>query len=192
MSKQYEIAKQFTERYRPLSLEATRALAQVMEPMKLAKGEVFIKEGDIARYVHYVEQGMVRQFYFKNKRDLTEHISYEGNVVICLESYIRLEPTRLMAEAIEPSLLWRISKENFYRLGEQFREIELLYHKVFEYSLLASQHKADNTRFETARDRYRILMEKHPEIIRRAPMMHIASFLQMTPETLSRVRASLV
>ena len=189
MSKQYEIAKQFTERYRPLSLEATRALAQVMEPMKLAKGEVFIKGGDIARYVHYVEQGMVRQFYFKNKRDLTEHISYEGNVVICLESYIRLEPTRLMAEAIEPSILWRISKEDFYRLGEQFREIELLYHKVFEYSLLASQHKADNTRFETARDRYRILLEKHPEIIRRAPMMHIASFLQMTPETLSRVRA---
>ena len=119
MERRYEIAKQFTEQYRRLSPEATKALSLIMEPMKLAKGEVFIKEGDIAHYVHYVEKGLVRQFYYKNKRDLTEHISYEGNVVICLESYLRQEPTRLMAETLEPSIIWRMSKENFYRLTEE-------------------------------------------------------------------------
>ena len=192
MEKRYEIAKQFTKQYRHLSPEATKALSLIMEPMKLAKGEIFIKEGDIARYVHYVEKGMVRQFYYKNKRDLTEHISYEGNVVICLESYLRQEPTRLMAETLEPSIIWRISKENFYRLTEEIREVELFYRKIFEYSLLVSQQKADDMRFETAHDRYRLLMERHPEIIKRAPLVHIASFLQMTPETLSRVRSSIL
>ncbi|MBQ4520649.1 MAG: Crp/Fnr family transcriptional regulator [Bacteroidaceae bacterium] len=192
MERRYEIAKQFTKQYRHLSPEATKALSLIMEPMKLAKGEIFIKEGDIARYVHYVEKGMVRQFYYKNKRDLTEHISYEGNVVICLESYLRQEPTRLMAETLEPSIIWRISKENFYRLTEEIREVELFYRKIFEYSLLVSQQKADDMRFETAHDRYRLLMERHPEIIKRAPLVHIASFLQMTPETLSRVRSSIL
>ena len=192
MRRKYEVAKEFAQKYCPLSAEGTKALAQVMEPMRLAKGELFVKEGDIAKYIHYVEKGMVRQFYFKNNRDLTEHISYEGNIVVCLESYLRQVPTKLMAEAIEPSVIWRISKEDIYRLGEQSREIELLYHKMLEYSLLASQYKADNIRFETARDRYRILMERHPEIIKRAPLIYIASLLQMTPETLSRVRASML
>lgn len=192
MERRYEIAKQFTEQYRRLSPEATKALSLIMEPMKLAKGEVFIKEGDIAHYVHYVEKGLVRQFYYKNKRDLTEHISYEGNVVICLESYLRQEPTRLMAETLEPSIIWRMSKENFYRLTEEMREVELLYRKIFEYSLLVSQQKADDMRFETAHDRYRLLMERHPEIVKRAPLVHIASFLQMSPETLSRVRSGVL
>lgn len=192
MERRHEIAKMFAEQYYRLTPEATKALAQIMEPMKLHKGEVFIKEGEIADYIYYVEKGMVRQFYFKNKRDLTEHISYEGNVVICLESYLRQEPTRLMAETLEPSIIWRISKENFNRLTEERREVEYLYRKVFEYSLLVSQQKADDMRFETAHDRYRLLMERHPEIVKRAPLIHIASFLQMTPETLSRVRSGVL
>jgi len=190
MNTPYEIARQFTHRYRPLSPEGTRALSLIMEPLKLAKGETFVKEGDVAEYIHYVEKGLVRQFYFKNNRDLTEHISYEGNIVICLESYLREEPTRLMAETLEPSIIWRIRKENLYHLMEQSHEVELLYHKILEYSLIASQQKADAMRFETAQNRYRLLMERHPEIIKRAPLVYIASFLQMTPETLSRVRAN--
>ena len=188
----FEIAKQFTEQYRRLSPEGTRALSLVMEPLKLAKGKLFVKEGEVADYVHYIEKGLVRQFYFKNNRDLTEHISYEGNIVICLESYLREEPTRLMAETLEPSIIWRIRKGDFYLLSEQMREIELLYHKILEYSLLSSQQKADDLRFETAANRYRLLMKRHPEIIKRAPMIHIASLLQMTPETLSRVRSSIL
>lgn len=189
MERRYEIAKLFTQQYRSLSPEATKALSQIMEPIKLAKGEVFIQEGDIAHYICYIEKGMVRQFYFKNKRDLTEHISYEGNVVICLESYLRKVPTRLMAETLEPAIIWRINKEDFYQVIEDYREVELFYRKIFENSLLVSQQKADDMRFETAQDRYRLLMERHPEIIKRAPLVHIASFLQMTPETLSRVRS---
>ena len=160
-----------------------------MNPLILAKGEIFVNEGDVAEYIHYVEKGLVRQFYFKNGRDLTEHFAYEGHIVICLESYLLEEPTRLIAEALEPTIIWRIRKSDFHRLIEQSHEVDLLYHKLFEHSLLASQRKADITRFEIAQNRYRLLLERHPQIIMRAPMKHIASFLQMTPETLSRMRA---
>lgn len=192
MGKQYEITKQFTEQYCHLSPETIKTLSLEIEPLKLSKGETFIKEGDRVNHIYYVEKGMVRQFYFKNKRELTEHFSYEGGVVICIESYLLQEPTYLMAEALEPTTVWRISKEAFNRLGEKNREVELFYRRIFEYALIISQHKADAMRFENAHDRYQQLLTKHPEIIRRAPLTHIASFLQMTPETLSRVRASLL
>ena len=189
MERSYEIAKQLAARYYSLSQEGTRALSLIMKPLKLAKGERFVNEGDVADCIHYVEKGLVRQFYFKNGRDLTEHIAYEGHIVICLESYLLEEPSRLIAEALEPTIIWCIRRSDFRQLIEQSHEVDLLYHKLFEHSLLSSLRKADITRFETAQNRYRLLMERHPQIVMRAPMKHIASFLQMTPETLSRMRA---
>lgn len=192
MNQTIEIARSFSNNYYPLTQEGIGKLVGIMESQKLAKGEIFVKEGEIAHYLYYIEKGMVRQFYFKNKRDLTEHISYEGNVVICLESYLKQEPTRLMAETLEPTIIWKIAWEDINRLAEESKEIGLFYRKIFEESLLVSQMKADNMRFETAQDRYKKFMELHPEIIKRAPLVYIASYLQMTPETLSRVRASIL
>ena len=60
----------------------------------------------------------------------------------------------------------------------------MFYQKILEYSLIVSQIKADSWRFESARERYNLLLETHPEIIKRAPLAHIASYLLMTPETL--------
>mgnify|MGYP001554203895 FL=1 len=64
------------------------------------------------------------------------------------------------------------------------------YRKRLESSLILSQKKADSWRFETARERYLRLMADQPEVVQRAPLAHIASYLLMTPETLSRVRAT--
>ena len=70
-------------------------------------------------------------------------------------------------------------------------EIEQVYRGLLENSLILSQNKADSLRFESANERYMRLLKEHPEIVQRAPLSCIASYLQMTPETLSRVRASL-
>lgn len=190
MERRHEMAKQIAGQYARLSKEGILTLEQIIEPMKVPKGEVFLKEGETARWMFYVEKGMVRQFYYKNERDLTEHISYENNMVICLESYLRQEPTRLLAETLEPTILWRIGYDDINRLSEESREIGLLYRKIFEWSLLVSQRKADILRFETAAGRYKRFFALHPEIVKRAPLIYIANLLQMTPETLSRVRSN--
>ena len=66
----------------------------------------------------------------------------------------------------------------------------MLYRKILEHVAISSQEHADSQRFENAAERYDRLLREKPEIILRAPMVHIASFLQMTPETLSRVRGA--
>ncbi|MDU5345098.1 MAG: Crp/Fnr family transcriptional regulator, partial [Prevotella bivia] len=68
--------------------------------------------------------------------------------------------------------------------------IQILYRKILEESLIISQVHADLVRFETAQDRYKRLCKLSPQVILRAPLVYIASYLQMTPETLSRVRSS--
>ena len=92
----------------------------------------------------YLEKGLTRQFYFKYDKDLTEHIAYEGGVVICLESYLKEEPTRLMIEALEPTIAWDIPKDKIEQLALKDAEIGVWYRKLFEASLIESQVKADS------------------------------------------------
>lgn len=186
-----DIARQMVSDYHlQADKESTHALADILICKKYKKGEMILNEGEVCKCMRYVEKGMLRQYYFKYEKDMTEHIAYEKGVVICLESYFRQEPTRLMIEALEPSVIWEIDKEQIDKLAVEHSVIGVLYRKILEDSLIESQIKADTLRFEPAHERYNKLLQIHPEILKRAPLVYIASLLQMTPETLSRVRAA--
>lgn len=173
-----------------LSKESLQQFADILSPRKWKKGERVLDEGQVCKVMYYIEKGMTRQFYYKYDKDLTEHIGYEGGMVICLESYLKQEPTRLMIETLEPSILWELPKVKMEALSLVNGEIGAVYRSFFEQSLIESQIKADTLRFEPAHERYNKLLALHPEILKRAPLVYIASLLQMTPETLSRVRSA--
>ncbi len=173
-----------------LKREQLHQLAEILTCKKYKKGERILDEGDVCRSMLYIEKGLTRQFYFKYDKDLTEHIAYEGGVVICLESYLKEEPTRLMIETLEPTVVWEIPKDRLEMLAQEDASIGAWYRRIFELSLIESQVKADTLRFEPAHERYNKLLQLHPEILKRAPLVYIASLLQMTPETLSRVRSA--
>ena len=110
--------------------------------------------------------------------------------MICIESFLKQEPSRLIVEALENSVLYGIPYDKLQHKAEENREIELLFRKILEHALISSQVYADSQRFENATERYQRLLDNKPEILLRAPMVHVASYLQMSPETLSRVRAA--
>ena len=89
------------------------------------------------------------------------------------------------------TVLYGIPHDPLLALCAEDYEIEVMYRRLLENSLILSQRKADFLRFETANERYARLLKEHPEIVQRAPLSHIASYLLMTPETLSRVRANM-
>lgn len=176
-------------RYPGMSPEAKRQLEGILIRKEVGKGELLLQEGQISRHIVMVGKGMLRQFYYKNGKDVTEHFSYENCIVMCIESLLKQEPSRLMIEALEDCIVYLIPMDKLMLLADVSQEINLFYRKILEFSLITSQIKADSWRFETAHERYTRLLQMHPEIIKRAPLSHIASYLLMTPETLSRVRA---
>lgn len=179
-------------RYPDMDSEGRELLEKLLIRKELEKGEILLNEGQVSRHIVFVGKGMLRQFYYKNGKDVTEHFSYKGCILMCIESLMKQEPTRLMAEALEPSVVYLLPYEILQKLLEESAEINRFYRKVLEYSLIVSQIKADSWRFETAHERYNLLLRYHPEIIKRAPLSHIASYLLMTPETLSRVRSGVL
>lgn len=190
MDKRRDIAREIARIYCTLSPQGVEVLSGILVPFKYTKGDIVLSEGKVCRHMYFVERGMVRQYYYKNNRDLTEHFSYEGRIVVCIESFLKQEPSRLMVEALENSHLYGIPYDDLHELADKNKEIELLFRKILEHALISSQIYADSQRFENAGERYLRLLNTKPEILLRAPMLHIASYLQMTPETLSRVRAA--
>ena len=174
-----------------MSYDGKLELEELLVRQEVAKGEILLREGEISRDLILVGKGMLRQFYHKHGKDVTEHFSYEGCVLMCLESMLKQEPTRLMVEALEDSVIYRLSYNKLMTLCELSAEINRFYRKILEFSLITSQVKADAWRFENANERYLRLFKEHPEVIKRAPLSDIASYLLMTPETLSRVRAGM-
>lgn len=187
-----EIAEIISNRFYPLPGEDLNSFAAIIEPCKAAKGELLLGNGQIAKYIYYIETGLFRQFYYKNKRDVTEHFSCEGNLVICIMSTFRREPTNLFIEALEPTVYHRISYSELNELLKTSLPMNTLYRKVLEWALMLSQEKADSWRFESARKRYLRFQQEYPEVAKRASVNHIASYLLMTPESLSRVRAGVL
>ena len=185
-----DIARELARKYSTMTHDELDILESVLVPMKFAKGEIILKEGDVCEHVYYVERGLTRQFYFKNGKELTEHIGVEHSIVMCIESLFMEKPTHLQLEALEPTLIYAMPKRKLEEVALHTVNIQILFRKILEESLIISQVHADMLRFETAQDRYLKLCKLSPQVVLRAPLVYVASYLQMTPETLSRVRAA--
>ena len=185
-----DIARELARKYSTMTHDELDTLESILVPRKYAKNELILKEGEVCRDILYIHTGLVRQFYHKKGKMLTEHIGVDGTIVMCIESLFREEPTILQMEAIEPSVCYALPKKKLEEVALHNVNIQILYRKILEESLILSQVHADLVRFETAQNRYKRLRKLMPKVVQRAPLNYIANYLQMTPETLSRVRSA--
>lgn len=185
-----DIARELARKYSTMTHEELDLLESILIPIKFNKNQPILKEGEICDSIYYVDKGLIRQFYFKNGKEVTEHLGENHTIFMCIESLFKEEPTKLQVEAIEPSIVYALPKKRLESVALHNVNIQILYRKILEESLILSQVHADLVRFETAQDRYRKMCKLMPQVVLRAPLVYIASYLQMTPETLSRVRSS--
>jgi len=188
-----EVIKKLSSKYNAvLSSESMEIFASILERKEYQKDEIFLRQGQISRYMYIIEKGIIRQFYYKDGRNITEHFSCEGDIATCLESLFLKEQTRLNVEAIEPSVIYLLDYGKFKDLSNKYADINKLYQSILEHKLVVSQRKADSWRFESSHERYDRFCREYPDAAKRASIAHIASYLLMAPETLSRVRAGLL
>ena len=183
-----DVARELARRYSTMTHEELDLLESILVAKKYGKNEKILSEGETCENIYWIVKGLVRQFYYKNNKELTEYMATENTVVMCIESLFREQPTKLQIMAIEPTILYCLPKARLEAVAMKSVNIQILYRKILEESLILSQIPADMLRFESAIDRYQKLVKRSPQLVLRAPLVYIASYLQMTPETLSRVR----
>lgn len=187
-----DIARELARKYSTMTYDELDVLESLLVPIKYGKGEKILQEGEVCRNISYIEKGLVRQFYFKNAKEVTEHLGVDHSIFMCIESLFKEEPTRLQVEALEPTLVYALPKAKLEAAAMRNVNIQMLYRKILEESLIQSQIHADLVRFESAPNRYKRLCDLSPQVVLRAPLTYIANYLQMTPETLSRIRSGVL
>ena len=187
-----DIARELARKYSTMTHDELDVLEDLLVPIKYAKGEKILKEGDVCPGIFYIEKGLIRQYYHKNGKEVTEHLGVDHSIFMCIESLFKEEPSRLQVDALEATLVFMMPKQRLEAAAIRNVNIQMLYRKILEESLIQSQVHADLMRFETAPNKYKRLCEMHPQVVLRAPLTYIANYLQMTPETLSRIRSGVL
>ena len=187
-----DVARELARRYSTMTHDELDILESILVPKKFAKNDFVLREGEVCENIYWVVKGLVRQFYYKNGKELTEYMATENTILMCIESLFKEEPTRLQIKTLEPTIIYCLPKAALEAVAMRSVNIQILYRKILEESLIISQVHADMLRFESALDRYQKLVKRQPQLVLRAPLVYIASYLQMTPETLSRVRTAVL
>ena len=172
-----------------LTSEEEAIFKNYLMPKKLRKKQFILQEGDICKYSIFVEKGLLRSYSVNEKgNDQVVQFALEGWWIADLYSFITGEPSRYNIDALEDCELLLINNEG---LKEVRRQIP----KFLEFSFLQMQNAyiALERRWShmvnlSTEERYNKLLDKYPDIVQRVPQHMIASYLGLTPETLSRAK----
>jgi len=173
----------------PLSEESLAALESVVERMDLPRGHRLLQPGGICRHLYFIEKGLTRTYYIKDGKDVTDWISAEGTFAVSIISFLTHQPDRRGIELLEDSTLYAFSYTDLENLYRQFHDIERLGRLLVCQGTIQMQQRFDDLHFATAQQRYAQLITSNPSLLNRVPLGMIASYLGITQETLSRIRA---
>lgn len=156
-----------------------------------AKGDRILEPGEISKNVYFVEKGIVRVFYFKDDRLITHFFFLENSFVTSSESLFLNKESMYGIEAIESSQLIVIPYYLIEQIAEDNIEMNKVVQRILTNALMAFSKRLSSLQFETAADRYQHLLDTSPELILRASLGDIASYLGISQQTLSVIRAQL-
>ncbi|MDR6341919.1 CRP-like cAMP-binding protein [Filimonas zeae] len=174
-----------------LSREAQIALQECFQQITLPRNEFLIREGKTCRHMFFLEQGCLRGYYNLDGKEITHWFGFENDFITSFHSFITHQPAVESIQLMEAGTLWAISKEALTGLYDRHHEIERLVRIVYEKYYIRLEERYVNAQFKTATERYEELLQQSPHIIERVPLGYIASYLGISQETLSRIRARL-
>jgi CRP-like cAMP-binding protein len=173
----------------PISAAAEMALLEISYEKMFHKGTDVQAIGHTCKTIYFVKKGCVRIYYFKEDIDITESFEFENAFVARAESLFTGKPSLKAIQTIEDTILIGIDSNQLFQLFDTHHDLERLFRKIIETSYVNTVNRIESLQFNTAEERYQNLLKDHPNVLQRVPLKYIASYLGITPVSLSRIRA---
>jgi len=183
---------QFLQSIHPLSNGLLQYLADNLSFKELNKKEYLLKEGQICRYIYFIESGLLRCFYIRNGMDVSSWFMKERDVIISVESFFNQKPSYESIQAIECCAVHYITYDQLQFAYKHFPEFNFTARVLTEKYYAMSEQRLYAMRMQRAPEKYAFLMKHHPELVLRVPSKFIASYLGITEVTLSALKGKLV
>jgi CRP-like cAMP-binding protein len=179
----------YFSKWTDLSDEDEAIILSAFEPVTIRKKKDLLVSGQVCEYLYFINKGCLRSFYIDSKG--VEHIyqiRMDNSWISDLKSFFSQRPSKYNIEALEDSNLLRISFDQFEHLLIEIPRLERYFRILFQKAYINALDRLNATMWETAIDRYNDMLKENPEIFQRVPLIYIASYLGITPESLSRIR----
>lgn len=160
------------------------------EQKVISKGQFLIKEGEVEKNLYFVISGAIRVFYLSEFEEQTVRFGYEGSFINSLASFIKETPSEFYIQAIRKTTVKYISKEKLQALVNEDRESLKQYIKLLETLVTQQIDREIDLLITSPVERLNRVLLRSPNLFQHIPLKYIASYLRMTPETLSRIRNS--
>lgn len=172
----------------PLTDEEQEQIRAYLTPKKLRKRQYLLQEGDICKAIAFVEKGALREYSVDNGSDHIIQFALEGWTISDLFSFLTGEPASYNIDALEDAELVLITRSAHEELLKKQPKYGTYMRLLITGAYIALQRRLTSTISVSVEERYRSFTEMYPDIVQRVPQHMIASYLGLTPETLSRAR----
>lgn len=172
-----------------LTNEESQILTDLMHQVSFGKKELIIQEGARDDYTYFVEHGSVRSYVLRGGNPVTLGFSFEGDLVGSFLGTTGRQTARATVETLEPSVLVKISRQKLERLFESSVKLANWARKLAEKRLSEYDDYFTEYFWTDKETQYLKIMQEYPELLQRISLKELASFLNVTPQTLSRIRA---
>jgi len=163
----------------------------LFKPISLSKGDLFIKEGQYVNKVGFITKGCMMCVYHKDGKEYIDEFSIENEFITDYFSFLTDTPSSKDVKCLEDCEIFVLQKEDLYSLYEKSHKFERIGRLIAEGLFMNWEQKSKSLVLDTAEERYVKLIKERPSISQRVPQYLIASFLGVTPETVSRIRNKL-
>jgi CRP-like cAMP-binding protein len=180
----------FINSFVELDAETELSIRNYFKIETFEKNDFILKEGEICTKISFIKSGLVRRFYINDGEEITNWIYYDNQWLTSMTSFFEQKPSFENLQVCEKTILYSLSYSDEQKLLENhlFSRFHLKLLRQYLASLNEFLHKY---RLMTAQEKYSYLLTHCPEVIKRAKLKHVASLMNISQETLSRIRASI-
>lgn len=158
--------------------------------IELRRSEYLIAKGETKTDFYLIEEGTIRIFIADDDTEHTIRFGYSGEIICALDSFFSNQPTDFYIQAIKKSRLQSISKSKFYEIINGSEKTKAVWGDVLGSFIIQQIEREKDLLIESPLERYKKVFSRSPHLFQEVPHKYIASYLRMTPETLSRLKKS--
>ena len=183
-----DAVRKFVSKFVNLNDEEFSLFSQTLEIRDFGKRQLLIREGEIENYLNFIVSGLARKFFYRNKEEMVTQIAKENEVICVYDSFLSGIPSTYSVETIEPSTFVSISKQNVENLYQSNPKMERLGRLIVTQQFLNKESWEYDRMRHNSHERFIHFIKENPDLLQRVPQKYLASYLNIKPETFSRLK----
>jgi CRP-like cAMP-binding protein len=164
---------------------------QYLQLKQIAAKEIILKEGQTCKELGFINRGVFRMYYLSDGKEINTHFSFENEFVVNYDSFLQQDKSRYYIQALEDAEIVTFDLKTLQNAYNQSQNWERFGRLMAEFSYKLTTKRVEGFMFMDAEQRYLQMMNETPQFIERIPLYHLASYLGIERESLSRLRKKL-